>query len=148
MSRLATPTSSGQFGREITDDFNEISIFELDGVKRAKLEMWIAKDIGTTLVKHYPNRQWGVRVDLEGKMVIVTCDSVSLTKGYHIHMLNRSIGQLCDRAKQAAGEILERHGVTRSRKFDADIIETLKRDFRDEVVAEDSDAKVAGSSDG
>jgi hypothetical protein len=146
MSRLAQPTSSGQFGREITDDFNEISIFELSGVKRAKLEMWIAKDIGTTLVKHYPNRQWGVRVDLEGYMVIITCDSISLTKGYHIHMLNRSLSQLCDRAKEAAGEILERHGVSRSRKFDADILEALPRDVRDEVIASDSHAEVSGAS--
>lgn len=146
MSRLAQPTSSGQFGREITDDFNEISVFELGSVKRAKLEMWIAKNIGTALVKHYPNRQWGVRVDLEGYMVIVTCDSISLRKGYHIHMLNRSIGQLCDRAKEAAGEILERHGVSRSRKFDADILEALPRDVQDEVVANDSDARVSGAN--
>lgn len=146
MSRLALPTSSGKFGREVTDDFNEISIFELGTVKRAKLEMWIAKNIGTVLVKHYPNRQWGVRVDLQGQMIIVTCDSVSLTKGYHIHMLNRTIGELSNRAIKAAGEILERHGLTRTRSFDADILETLKRDFQDEVVANDSDAEISGAN--
>jgi hypothetical protein len=118
----------------------------MSSVKRAKLEMWIAKNVGTSLVKHYPNRQWGVRVDLEGYMVIVTCDSISLTKGYHIHLLDRSIGELCDRAKQAAGEILERHGVSRSRKFDADILEALPRDVRDEVIANDSDAEVSGGN--
>ena len=146
MSRLARPTSSGRFGREVTDDHNEISIFELSHVKRAKLEMWIAKNIGTTLVKHYPNREWGVRVDIEGQMVIISCDSISLKKGYHLHMANRNLHELCTRAKEAAGEILERHGISRSRKFDADILETLKRDWEDEVIANDSDAGVSGAN--
>jgi len=146
MSKLARPTSSGRFGRDITDDYNEISIFELSGVKRAKLEMWIAKNIGTALVKYYPNREWGVRVDVEGRMVIITCDSISLKKGYHIHMADRNLNELCARSVQAAGEILERHGISRNKAFDADILETLKRDWDGEVVANDSDARISGAN--
>lgn len=115
---LVTPAASGKFGREITADYNEINVLELESVKRAKLEMWIAKNIGDTLVQHYPNREWGVRVDLTGGMVIITCDSIDLERGYHISMVARTIGDLQQRAKMAAGEILERHGVSRDRKFD------------------------------
>ncbi len=118
MSNLLTPAASGKFGREITSDYNEINLLELESVKQAKLEMWIAKNVGDTLVKHYPNREWGVRVDLTGGMVIITCDSIDLERGYHISMVARTIGDLQERAKMAAGEILERHGVSRDRKFD------------------------------
>ena len=115
---LVVPAASGKFGREITDDYNEINLLELESVKQAKLEMWIAKNVGDTLVQHYPNREWGVRVDLTGGMVIITCDSIDLERGYHISMVGRTIGDLQQRAKMAAGEILERHGVSRDRKFD------------------------------
>ena len=102
------PAASGKFGREITADYNEINLLELESVKKAKLEMWIAKNVGDTLVHHYPNREWGVRVDLTGGMVIITCDSIDLERGYHISMVGRTIGDLQQKAKMAAGEILER----------------------------------------
>ncbi len=130
----------GKFGREITADYNEINYLELDEVKQAKLEMWIAKNIGDTLVRLYKNREWGVRVNLEGQIVVITCDSVSAEKGYVMHMAHKSIHDLQEQAKKAAGEILERHGLSRSRGFDADIFETLDRDLRDNVITDDSDA--------
>lgn len=137
---LVLPNGNGKFGREITEDYNEINYLELDEVKQAKMEMWIAKNIGDALVKTYKNREWGVRVDLEGQLVVITCDSVSAEKGYFIHMKQRNIHELQEKAKMAAGEILERHGLSRSRSFDADIFETLERDVKDNVIADDSDA--------
>ncbi len=137
---LVLPTKSGKFGREITGDYNEINLLETDDAKIAKLEMWIAKNVGDTLVRCYPNREWGVRVDLAGQMLIITCDSVSVEKGYFISLVGRNIHDLQERAKLAAGEILERHGLSRSRGFDETIFETLPRDLHDNVITEDSKA--------
>jgi hypothetical protein len=125
-------------GREITKDYNEIFLGEDDDVAKAKLEMWIAKNIGDELVSHYPNRQWGVHVDLQGNMVVITCPSLSLSHGYHVAMHNLTIHQLCKRAVNAAGEILERYGISRARKFNADALETIERDPLGEAVSPDA----------
>ncbi len=137
---MIMPNGRGKFGREVTADYNEINYLELDEIKQAKLEMWIAKNIGDTLTRCYRNREWGIRVDLEGQIVVITCDSLSAEKGYFMHMAQKNIHDLQEQAKKAAGEILERHGVSRSRGFDADIFETLDRDLRDNVITDDSDA--------
>jgi hypothetical protein len=126
-------------GREITKDFNEIHFHEDDDQARAKLEMWIAKQIGDMLVTHYPNRQWGVEVDTVGQMVIIMCPSLSLTKGYHLAMKNDTIQALVERCKHAAGEILERYGISRSRVFNPDVLETLDRNALGEAESPDAE---------
>lgn len=138
---LIMPNKNGRYGREITADYNEINLLETDDAKLAKLEMWIAKGVGDTLVKHYPNREWGVKVNIEGQMIIIVCDSVSNEKGYHISMVGRTLHDLQEKAKYAAGEILERHGITRNRIVDEDIFETLERDKGDNVITTDSGAE-------
>lgn len=138
--KIVTPNSRGKFGREVEVDYNEINLLESDTTKRAKIEMWIAKNIGDHIIKTYPNREWGVRVNIEGRLVIITCDSLSSEKGYHIHMQGRTIHQLQAKSLNAAGEILERHGITRNKHIDEDIFETLKRDSGDNVITEDSNA--------
>lgn len=137
MSRVAV-ISNGRLGREITDDYNEVNLLETTDRKIAKLEMWIAKNVGEKLAKAYPNRQWGVMVNAVGGICIIKCESVSSRNGYHIHLIGHTIDSLQQRAVMAAGEILERHGIERTRHFDADKLETLTRDFKDEVVTEDS----------
>lgn len=125
---------------EITDDYNQIWIHEDDDQRTAKLEMWIAKHIGEHLVEHYPKRQWGVEVDIPAQMVIVMCPSVSQNKGYHLHMRGDNIEGLCKRAEMAAGEIMERYGLSRNRVFNPDQLETLHRlRHNDEAVTPDSD---------
>lgn len=119
-------------------DYNQIDPTDSLDERKAKLEQWIAKRVGTKLTKAYPNREWKVVVDISGQILIVACDSISNYKGYHIHMANRTILELETRAVAAAGEILERHNVTRSKKFDTDLIETWARDARDNVIAADS----------
>ena len=138
--KIALPNNRGKFGREIATDYNEINILETPDQQRAKIEMWIAKNVGDAVIKVYPNREWGVRVNIEGAMIILTCDSLSVEKGYHIHMAGSTIHQIQTKAVNAAGEILERHGITRNKHIDEDIFETLNRDSGDNVITEDSGA--------
>lgn len=138
--KISLPNNRGRFGREISADYNEINLLETPEAQQAKMEMWIAKNIGDALIKVYPNREWGVYVNIDGRMVIVTCDSLSSEKGYHIHMEGRTIHQLQAKSINAAGEILERHGITRNKHIDEDIFETLNRDSGDNVITEDSGA--------
>ena len=140
MSTLSLPNSRGKFGREIATDYNEINLQETNEAKQAKLEMWIAKRIGDDLIKHFKGREWGVRVDIAGQVIIITCDSLSCEKGFHIHMAGRNIHDLQLKARSAAGEILERHGVSTGRKADPELFESLNRDLRDNVIATDSKA--------
>ena len=125
-------------GRNIWGEYNEINLLETEDRTHAKLEMWIAKNIGDALIAHYPNRQWGVRVDIDGRMVILTCDSLSLERGYYLPMNGDTIDALRKRAVRACGEILERFNVSRDRIFNPDKLETLKRDFKDEVISTDA----------
>ena len=102
---------------------------------------WIAKRVGEAVAQKYPKREWKVIVDIPNEMLILGCDSVSNVKGYHIKMVGRTIKQLQKKALYAAGEILERHNITRNRIFDEDILETLDRDFMDSVITADSAAE-------
>jgi len=141
MGEAARILLPGINGREITADYNKIYLHEGTDERRAKLEMFIAKRIGERVARAYPNRQWMIDVDLPNQMVCVQCPSVSLTKGYHLHFRNRTIHDLQLAAVKAAGEILERHNVSRSNVFNPDILETLPRDLRDDVIGPDSKAE-------
>lgn len=131
----------GKHGRDVTADYNQITYSDHESgyERRAKIEMWIAKAIGTRLGRKYPNRQWAVKVDIEGQYLVILCPSVSIKKGHYMHFGDGTIHDLETRAVKAAGEILERHGVARTRRFDEDILETLDRDFLDEVVTDSSE---------
>jgi hypothetical protein len=131
------PRSKGD-GSIITGDFNEIKIVDADHEKVAKEQLRIAQAIGARLVKAYNNRQWKVIVDIKGGMLIIGCDSLSNEKGYHIHMANRTLHDLEEQAVRAAGEILERHSVSRLITFNPDTIETMSRDVYDNVIGPDS----------
>jgi hypothetical protein len=141
MGKILLPSGRGRSGEDVTEDFNEIEDYDDDDTRKAKLEQWMAKKVGTALVKAYNNRQWKVVIDLEGKMMIIACDSISNYKGYHISMVGRTVHDLEIEGVKAAGEILERHNIARSKRFDADIIETLARDAQDNVIAVDSAAE-------
>lgn len=122
----------------IWHDYNQIEATDTEAEKRGKLEQWIAKRIGTELMRVYNQREWKVIVDIENLMVIIACDSICNFKGYHLHMNKYTIDELIERSKEAAGEILERHNVARSRKFNPEQLEHLARDARDSVIAPDS----------
>lgn len=119
-------------------DYNEIKLDDTADERKAKLEQWIAMRVGKVLMEHYNQREWKVMVDVENQMLIIGCDSICNYKGYHLHMNKYTMDELERRAVQAAGEILERHNLARSRKFNPDQLETLARDAFDSVIATDS----------
>lgn len=121
-------------GRPPILDYNQIRPADSHEAQFAKLEYWVAKQIGEDLVKHYPGRQWIVDVDARNGVVVIGCPSVSLTKGYVLHVRKDSTAPLLLRARKAAGEILERYGVSRSRKIDAQALEAAPRTVRDELI--------------
>ncbi len=125
-------------GLSVKEDYNTLVLQELDDIKQASLEGVIAKNVGMALVKCYPNRQWGVEVDITGRMINVRCPSLSLKKAYYISMVGRSNKELVAEAVMAAGEILERYGVSRAVHFNPDHLETLARDVQDEVLSDDA----------
>lgn len=142
--RVLLPKGMGRRGDDdgtLGKDYNTIEPTDTIDERRAKVEAWIAKQIGTKLMQTYDQREWKVIVDIENQMLIVACDSISNHKGYHIKMLYQTIDELQKRAVMAAGEILERHNVARSRKFNPDTLETLQRDAFDNVVTADSAAE-------
>ena len=142
--RVLLPKGMGRRGDDdgtLGKDYNTIEPTDTIDERRAKVEAWIAKQIGTKLMQTYDQREWKVIVDIENQMLIVACDSISNHKGYHIKMLYQTIDELQKRAVMAAGEILEPHNVARSRKFNPDTLETLQRDAFDNVVTADSAAE-------
>lgn len=141
MGRILTSPWFKRHGADIGKDYNEIRPEDSTEVLHAKLEAWIAKGIGSAVAEKYPNREWKVIVDLGGQMVILACDSVSNNKGYHMHMQHQCLKDMQKKAIRAAGEILERHDVSRARIFNEDILETLKRDSHDDVITPDSVAE-------
>lgn len=131
-------TDARQKGDLIREDCNEINLLETDEVKQAKLEMWIAKNVGTAVSRKYPGREWSVRVDIRGQMVVVQAPALSKSHGYHVAMAGRTIHELGERAVLAAGGILERYRISRARKFDDSVIDALARDHRDDVICKDA----------
>ena len=141
--KSAQPTimrRGGAGSPKIYGDYSEIDVCEGIDSKVAKLEMWIAKSLGERLVKTYPNRQWGVTVNTDCGLVVITCPSLSVEKGYHLHMRKYNLRRLGEAVIKAAGEILERHDISRGRYFNEDNLEGLNEDFKGNVVGPDSDA--------
>ncbi len=132
------------FAPERAVDYNTIEVDDDEDVKVAKVEGWLAKQIGSALAKAYPSRDWGVGVNLaKGEtlsgVVTVMCPSLSATKGHVLHISNETAAGLVTRGIRAGGEILERYGITRNRKFDSDALETLDRNpLTDEAISDDA----------
>lgn len=122
-------------GREFAKDYNTIDLAETPEVNLARIESWVAKRLGTKLTKLFPNRDWWVKVDMKGGIVIVGCPDVSPIHGYHIK-LTRSINEIEGMLKGVGGEILERERLTRG-KTTEELVEAAARDFRDVVVGLD-----------
>lgn len=126
--------SGAQKGSAPIVDYNEIREHDSHEAKAAKLEYYYAKNIGEDLVKHYPGRMWGVDVDLRNELIVIKCPSVSETKGYHLPIRGDTLAKLQERARKAAGEILERYGVSRDRIIDPVALEAMPRGVRDELI--------------
>lgn len=136
--RLVIDSRSKGDGSIITGNYNEIEVIDQDHEEVAKEQFRIAQAVGARLVRAYNNRQWKVIVDIKGGIMIVACDSISNNKGYHIHMAHRPLSELEDAAVKAAGEILERHNLSRLKLFNPDNFEDLPRDVQDNVIGPDA----------
>lgn len=129
-------------GRDPIFDFNTPIIGGIDQ-DHMRIEFWTAKQIGTALVRKYPGRQWHVDVDARNETIVIGCPSVSKRKGYRLHMKRDCIATLIKRCEHAAGEILERYGVSRSRLIDPSTLENFDRDVYDDAIAHDSQTDIA-----
>jgi len=130
---------AGQKGKPANhiQDFNAPVIGDSYDADTMRVEFWIAKQIGTDLVKTYPNRQWHVDVDCRNQVIVISCPSLSKREGYRLHMKKDPIASLIPRCRHAAAEILERFNVSRGRIIDPMTMETFARDMRDDVISSD-----------
>jgi hypothetical protein len=130
----------GEKGQDPVKDFNSAQAGGSHEEKAVQLEYWLAKNIGEDLCRVYKNRQWGVDVDTRNKIVVITAPSLSKVYGHHLYIRDgETVPQLIERCRRAAGEILERYGVTRARNTDPLIIEEeLPRDIKDNVISADA----------
>lgn len=134
----------GTKGNAPVTNHNGINWDTAENHARARLEFALAEQIGPVLTEKYPRRRWAVGVDAEGGMMVIVCPSVSNTKGYHIALADpvsgaaRTLLELIERAVRGAGEILERHGVSRDRHVNLDNILALPRNVKDDVIAPDA----------
>lgn len=133
----------GEKGRDPITDNNAPNLEDSHEQKAVRLEFWIAKQIGTDLMRTYPNRQWMVDVDSRNQIVVISCPSLSKRMGYRLHMRRDTVADLIPRCRRAAGEILERYGVSRGRIIDPGTLETFERDVRDNAIAPDASEKHA-----
>ena len=124
MSKIVNPNGTS-LSTEDLKDFNVAQLIEETKVQQSYQEMQIAKVVGESLVRTYPNRQWGVQIDIDGGMAIVTCPSLSVAKGFHIALDGKNVIELVEAARRGAGEILERYGISRRRNISSDIVENL-----------------------
>src|SRR5271165_5911520 len=120
-------------GRRSVSDFNTPIIGGLDQ-DQMRVEYWTAKQIGTALCRKYPNRQWHIDVDARNEVIEVMCPSVSKRKSWRLHMKRDNIATLIKRCEHAAGEILERYGVSRSKLIDPATFENFDRDVYDDCI--------------
>jgi hypothetical protein len=118
-------------------DFNAPSPVESHEDKAAAVEFWVAKRIGEELVRTFPGRQWNVNVDTRNEIIVICMPTLSKREGYHLHMKRDNIAQLLPRCRRAAGEILERFKMSRSKIIDPYDIDQLPRDVRDDAVTSD-----------
>ena len=118
-------------------DFNAPKAVESHEEQAAALEFWIAKRIGEDLVATYPGRQWNVNVDSRNEIIVICMPTLSKREGYHLHMKRDNIAKLVLRCRKAAGEILERFQMSRSKIIDPYDIDQLPRDIRDDAVTAD-----------
>ena len=98
--------------------------------------MWqvdIESRLGNILAKIYPNRSWYIEALPDQGVVVVKCATISMEYGMTIHLTHDMI-EVESRAKKAAGELLERFRLSRSRYTSGADDTDLKRDVMGQVI--------------
>lgn len=116
------------FGREKAVDYNAIdrsNFVEKMDERRAEIEMAISREIGRTLVRAYPGREWRVAVNLainptDGGTIAVALPALSDHLAYLIHLKNRTMDELKQLAIRGGGEALERFNLSRTGRVNSD----------------------------
>ena len=133
MSRRRGRWYVGEKGKDPLKDYNAPSLDISYEANQIRTEYWIAKQIGTALVKKYPNREWSVDVDTKNEVIVICCPALTKRMGYRVHMKRDNVAKLIPRCIRAAGEILERYGVSRSPIIDPRTMESYDRYLWDDV---------------
>lgn len=133
MSRNKHTIIGATKGQQPIVDMNGVVIGEDKNADTMRMEYWVAKQLGEAIMAKFQNRQWSVDVDIENQVIVISCPSLSKRMGYKLLFKNRTVKQLVVEAMRAAGEILERYGVSRDRIVDPMSLEGFDRDVRDDV---------------
>ena len=99
-----------------------ILITDPTDIQSALRERTIAYEIGGALRRHYPGRDWIVRIDAQQAIASIHCLQVSMTYGVVVH-LDTIIHEITAKAVRLAGELLERYQLSRCRDEWQDIHE-------------------------
>lgn len=97
-------------------------------INYAKIEAWMAQQIGEELVLHYPGYKWAVQVNAPGGVAYIRNMNVDGDKGFIIHLAGKNAHDLQMQAIKAGGEMLERYGLTRGQARIAELA-GMERDF-------------------
>jgi len=91
-------------------------MFNFRGEQGHKVEandIMLAKRIGDTLHKMYPLHLWSVMVNSEGGVIDLKALNISSTYGIRMYYRDVADDPELKKIKMAAGELLERAGLTR-----------------------------------
>lgn len=137
----AAPTAT-----QLRSDDHTIFDADPDTVRLDKTESWIARNILAVLDSTYRDRTWRITVDALNGVIMLQAPLLDSEKGYFMHMKNKTIHDLCEQAKKAGGEVLERFNVTRAKNWNPEKLEDLGRSARGNAIGPDSQAdSITGS---
>ena len=101
--------------------------------RNARWQVDIESRLGHALANLYPNRDWYIDANPAQGVVTVKCASISMDYGMVVH-LTHDMFEVERRAKLAAGELLERFRLSRSRQTNGVDNDELKRNIKGEVL--------------
>jgi hypothetical protein len=111
----------------------EMEVYSPQEMEEAKRNDDICKKLGAALVRKYQNRQFYVEVVDNGRVAVVKMPAISMEYGLVLH-LSGVIEADERKVVHAAGEVLERFGLTRGRTDNTDISK-LERNSRGSIHA-------------
>lgn len=97
---------------------NVIQVYNDDDVRKTARGRSARNAVGRALGRAYPTVPWLVDANVDGGVLNISCPAISRKWGMVLH-LTRTNEDLARRAVLAAGELLERWNVSRTRsRFD------------------------------